>query len=513
MPLFKCQGQLLKSVIVSGGNVIGDVLKVVTKPLLSIIEFQWYRDNSIIENATSNTYKVNGADVGKQVHCVAKLHGHPVDSNWKDAVVTPSVSLSYSHSDCLVGTALTADVGKTHDEVSYQWYREYDKIPYATGKTYWINGSDVGKRIHCKITTGGYTVDSGWTGYIPAPTCSISGDHVLGSTLTCSVDGTNADYSYQWYRENSAISNATGKTYWINGSDVGKRIHCKITTGGYTVDSGWTGYIPAPTCSIGGSSYVGSVLSCYVGKTHAIVSYQWYRDGTELTNYREWQYRVSKDDANHVVKCLITTAGYSVWSNATSQIPVPKVRVNGAMIKGRTLTADLIDAKFDSLTYTWYRQNWATITNDSTYTLQQHDVGYTIYCSISDGHGNDIGSGWLGPVANNWIGPFSEEKKDPNNGNYRNTASVSWSFNPGVRLISAYSEGASSHEEYGRAKIYISTSDGRYNNTLVRESEPMNTAWISWDGDLENVTYVRCEIDGTVNKKNCTGQIKYYRKG
>ena len=255
------------------------------------------------------------------------------------------------------------------------------------------------------------------------------------------------------------------------------------------------------------------MLSCYVGKTHAIVSYQWYRDGTELTNYREWQYRVSKDDANHVVKCLITTAGYSVWSNATSQIPVPKVRVNGAMIKGRTLTADLIDAKFDSLTYTWYRQNWATITNDSTYTLQQHDVGYTIYCSISDGHGNDIGSGWLGPVANNWIGPFSEEKKDPNNGNYRNTASVSWSFNPGVRLISAYSEGASSHEEYGRAKIYISTSDGRYNNTLVRESEPMNTAWISWDGDLENVTYVRCEIDGTVNKKNCTGQIKYYRKG
>lgn len=436
MALFKCQGQLLKSVVVSGGNIVGDLLTVVTKPILSIIEFQWYRDNSIINNATGDTYRISGADVGKQIHCVAKLHGHPVDSNWINTVVAPSVYLSYSHSDCLVGTTLMANARDTHDSVSYQWYRENNSIP-----------------------------------------------------------------------------NATGQTYLLNGADVNSRIHCKITTGDYTADSDWTGYIPAPTCSIGGSSYVGSVLSCYVGNTNSSVSYQWYRDSSAINDANGWQYRVSKDDQQYVVKCLITTAEYSVWSNATSTIPVAKVRVNGTMKKGQTLTADLIDAKFDSLTYTWYRQGWATITHDSTYTLQQNDVGYTIYCSISDGHGNDIGSGWLGPVANNWIGPISEEKEDPNNGDYRNTASVSWSFNPGVRLISAFTEGSSSHEEYGRAKIYISTSDGRYNNTLVRESEPMNTAWTSWDGDLENVTYVRCEIDGTVNKKNCLGQIKYYRKG
>lgn len=278
MALFRCQGQILKKVSVSGTNKIGGVLKATVSPVLSIITYQWYRNDEVIPNATSSTYTITGNDVNKQIHCVAKLYGHPVDSNWLEK--------------------------------------------------------------------------------IPAPTCSISGASVVGSELTCSIENTLSEVTYQWYRGNTAISNANKKKYTITNSDVGHKIKCKINTSNFEATSNESG----------------------------IVDY-------------------------------------------------------------------------------------------------------------------------------NWIGPISEEKKDPNNGNYRNTASVSWSFNPGVRLISAYSEGASSHEEYGRAKIYISTSDGRYNNTLVRESEPMNTAWTSWDGDLENVTYVRCEIDGTVNKKNCTGQIKYYKKG
>lgn len=278
MALFKCQGQILKSVFVSGTNRIGGVLKATVSPVLSIITYQWYRNNEVIPNATNTTYTITGFDVDKQIHCIATLYGHHVDSNWLEK--------------------------------------------------------------------------------IPAPTCSISGTSVVGSELTCSIENTLSEVTYQWYRGNTAISNANKKKYTITNSDVGHKIKCKINT-----------------------------------------------------------------------------------------------------------------------------SNFEATSNES------------------------------GVVDYNWIGPISEEKKDPNNGDYRNTASVSWSFNPGVRLISAYSEGASSHEEYGRAKIYISTSDGRYNNTLVRESEPMNTAWTSWDGDLENVTYVRCEIDGTVNKKNCTGQIKYYKKG
>lgn len=358
MALFKCQGQILKSVFVSGTNRIGGVLKATVSPVLSIITYQWYRNNEVIPNATNTTYTITGFDVDKQIHCIATLYGHPVDSNWLEKVPTSDVQIISSDDENRVGSSLKVEYSNILSEVTYQWYRDGSAINSAKDSTYWINGLDVGYVISCKLTTSGYSVFSNGSKTIPEPTCSISGSSVVGSELTCSIGNTLSEVTYQWYRGDTAISNANKNKYTITNSDVGYKIKCKINT-----------------------------------------------------------------------------------------------------------------------------SNFEATSNES------------------------------GVVDYNWIGPISEEKKDPNNGDYRNTASVSWSFNPGVRLISAYSEGASSHEENGRAKIYISTSDGRYNNTLVRESEPMNTAWTSWDGDLENVTYVRCEIDGTVNKKNCTGQIKYYKKG
>lgn len=264
---------------------------------------------------------------------------------------------------------------------------------------------------------------------------SIAGSNKVGSILSATTEPVSELITYQWYRDNETIPNAANTTYTITGFDVDKQIHCVATLYGHPVDSNWLEKVPTPTCSISGSSVVGSELTCSIGNTLSEVTYQWYRGNTAISNANKKKYTITNSDVGYKIKCSINTSGFGVTSNES------------------------------------------------------------------------------GVVDYNWIGPISEEKKDPNNGDYRNTASVSWSFNPGIRLISVYSEGASSHEEYGRAKIYISTSDGRYNNTLVRESEPMNTAWTSWDDDLENVTYVRCEIDGTVNKKNCTGQIKYYKKG
>lgn len=67
---------------------------------------------------------------------------------------------------------------------------------------------------------------------------SISGDTTVGSTLTATTSNLQADAkpSYQWYRDGSVISRATGATYTTIEEDAGHGITCKVSdsTGKYT---------------------------------------------------------------------------------------------------------------------------------------------------------------------------------------------------------------------------------------------------------------------------------------
>ena len=60
---------------------------------------------------------------------------------------------------------------------------------------------------------------------------SISGDTTVGSTLTATTSNLQADAkpSYQWYRDGSVISGATGGTYTTVEADAGHEIICKVT--------------------------------------------------------------------------------------------------------------------------------------------------------------------------------------------------------------------------------------------------------------------------------------------
>lgn len=148
--------------------------------------------------------------------------------------------------------------------------------------------------------------------------CMISGENKVGSTLTCST-GNITSVSYQWYRGNSAISNATGNTYTLIGSDVGQNIHCKATMFGKTVDSN-TITVLTPTCSISGGTTIGNTMTCSVGNTNASVSYQWYRGNNAISNATGRTYTLTNLDVGNSIKCKATTSGYSVWSNTSNTI-------------------------------------------------------------------------------------------------------------------------------------------------------------------------------------------------
>lgn len=148
--------------------------------------------------------------------------------------------------------------------------------------------------------------------------CAISGENKVGSTLTCST-GNITSVSYQWYRGNNAISNATGKTYTLTGSDVGNAIKCKATMYGKTVDSN-TITVLTPTCSISGGTTVGNTMTCSVGNTNASVSYQWYRGNNAISNATGRTYTLTNSDVGNTIKCKVTTSGYGIWSNISDTV-------------------------------------------------------------------------------------------------------------------------------------------------------------------------------------------------
>ncbi|MEA5117979.1 MAG: NosD domain-containing protein, partial [Propionicimonas sp.] len=128
--------------------------------------------------------------------------------------------------------------------------------------------------------------------FTTTPKPVITGSAKVGAKLTASA-GTwvpSATLAYQWSRDSSTISGATGSTYTLTGADYGKAITVKVTgtrTGYTTVSqtSAATAKVAAATMTaakpaISGTAKVGKTLTAKPGTwkpSGVTFSYQWYR--------------------------------------------------------------------------------------------------------------------------------------------------------------------------------------------------------------------------------------------
>ena len=133
---------------------------------------------------------------------------------------------------------------------SYQWLSSRDtEIQGATGAAYILVPGDAGKTIKVRVTFtddegNAETLTSAATGAVAlrpnspatgAPT--IGGTAEVGETLTADTSGIadtdgldNVSFSYQWLSSrDTAISGATGLTYTLVSTDLGKIIKVKVT--------------------------------------------------------------------------------------------------------------------------------------------------------------------------------------------------------------------------------------------------------------------------------------------
>ena len=244
------------------------------------LTYQWQLNGSDISGATSQSYTANGA--GNYTVAVTSSCGTVVSSaTIVGAATSVSISPSGSVNLCSGPVTLAANTGVGY---TYQWKNNGVDINGATNSSLEI------------LSAGSYSVlatDSTGCASLSNVVTATGSSHVisaLGATDICAGSKvmlsaqTGTGFTFQWYRNNGAISGATGSSY--NASSHGN-YYCRIVAPGCVGNSNTIVVTvinnPTPTISANGSLNVCSGSSVILStNTFSGVSYQWERNGSAV---------------------------------------------------------------------------------------------------------------------------------------------------------------------------------------------------------------------------------------
>ncbi len=222
---------------------------------LGEISYQWLNEGAAISGATTSTYRLTQADVGKEISVKASYidglsilqqmtSSGVVATNTND-VPTGTVTITGTARETLTLTATNtlADADGL-GTISYQWLSDGSVITGATASDYKLTPAEVAKAISVKAsyidlqntpesvtslpTEKVTTFDKPHTG-----TIVIQGKAIQGETLSIQNDLKDDDglgvFSYQWLQNGKSISGATQATYKLLDSDIGTAIKVVVS--------------------------------------------------------------------------------------------------------------------------------------------------------------------------------------------------------------------------------------------------------------------------------------------
>lgn len=360
-------------VAISGSGRVGTPLTITTPPSWNFggavtTTYQWLRNGVAIGGETGTIYTLTAADLAKNitVKATGTRPGYITGTSTSNTIVGISgnapvavteVSISGTGK---VGTSLTAtppdwDSGPT--TTTYQWQRDGLNIGGATTTTYAVTASDVGKALTVRATgtRAGYdpgaSVSNTITGLLgDAPNAttdvSISGiNNKVGTTLTLTAptwNTTGVATTYQWFRDATAITGATGGTYKLLDADVGHSVTVRATgaksgyVSGTSTSNAIVGAALDPVVNTAAPAITGTpaareTLRASTG-TWALTSgvtytYQWLVDGVAVAKETKNTYVVRTRDAGLPVSVRVTAtaSGWAAGSSTSAALQVAKL--------------------------------------------------------------------------------------------------------------------------------------------------------------------------------------------
>jgi hypothetical protein len=417
------------TVTMTGSPVVGNTLGVnagTWSPADTVLTYRWYRDG--VQASTSSTYDLTAADLGATISVV--VHGAAANYAWVEAGASASGKVVAGTIATTVPVITgTAQVGQTLQgsatgwapapTTTYAWLRDGVAISGATETSYTVTAADLGKAItfRAKGTLAGYndaTVDSMGTasvvaGTITAGDVAISGTAQVGETLTV-APGTwtpTPALAYQWYRNGTAITGATGAAYTAEGTDQSATLKVVVTgtIPGYTdrvVEKSTTtilaGVLKTDTPTVDGVLKVGGTLTANPGSwtSGTAFAYAWHYGSTLIDGADSATYTITAAEYGKAITVEVSgsKAGYtSVSKNSFASDPVAKgdltagaASITGTATVGQTLTATVGTGWTAGLTYSysWLRDGDAISgATGSTYELAAADQKHAISVRVT----------------------------------------------------------------------------------------------------------------------------------
>ena len=184
---------------------VGDTIIATITPADATATYQWYRSETVITGATSNSYTVTTEDIGYTLRIIATGTDNYTGevSHTTNAVPTPVIELTgitVNNNSPEVGDTIIATIMPADATAIYQWYRGENAITGATSSTYTVTIGDIGYTLRIIATgTGDYTgeVSHTLTNAVPTPVVEIDAPVIV---LTDSVISWNAVQDAETYR-------------------------------------------------------------------------------------------------------------------------------------------------------------------------------------------------------------------------------------------------------------------------------------------------------------------------
>jgi len=285
--------------VVSGKAASFSVTATGTAPFA----YQWYKNNVAISGATTASYSIATVNTGYAGSYTVKVSNSAGSVTSSAAVlvvlVKPSISTQPATQTVASGKAVAFSVAATGTApFTYQWYKNSVAISGATSSSYSIaavSTSNAGSYM-VKVTNSAGTASSSTATLTVAlvPTISTQPASVvanLGKPASFSVvaSGT-APFTYQWYKNGTAITGATLATYSLATADAASAGAYSVLVSnvvGSVKSSAATLSVIAPpvivTQPMSLTIHEGKSASFTVLASSSVaMSYQWCRNGVAL---------------------------------------------------------------------------------------------------------------------------------------------------------------------------------------------------------------------------------------
>ena len=408
LPTGVVKAKLTSIIINNDSPEVGTPLTTTLFPGGADATYQWYRDGVAIPGATLSSYTPGLGDVGFFLKVVATGNDNyinAVEATLTSVVTAALTGLTIDNAAPQVGKTINAVLSPNGATATYQWFRDGVAITDATeSSSYTVTAADLGARLHVVAAgteTGNYTgtFTSSPTNVVTTNLTSIDTDTDLpavGTRITTTLLPVGATVDYQWYRGTTSgnvttpISGAAFSSYTPVLADVGCYLKVVATgTDNYTGEVSYTLTNAVPRITLTGITIdnnvpkKGDVITATLAPGNATATYQWFRNGEEITGATESSYTVTAADEGCILRVEAVGTDKFIGEVNTLTNPVKitleSITVSTELPQVDALITTTLLPVGATVDYQWYRGNDPISgATSSSYTPVLADVGYKL---------------------------------------------------------------------------------------------------------------------------------------